>query len=169
VARQSSAKASTPVRIWSGPQLKLKAGLTLAFFIIIMPRLLHWAGLIACVVLIAACFMPWTFHADVQKNFTGFFSAENKYGRPGKYIIILTVIILAFMLLPKIWAKRTNLFLAAILVSYAVKSYILYTSCYMAYCPEKKAGVFLMLSSSLLVFVACIFPNMKLKKQDIPS
>jgi hypothetical protein len=132
-----------------------------------MPRLLHWAGIIACVVLVAACFMPWTYHADVQKNFTGFFSEGNKYGRPGKYIIIFTVIILTFMLLPKIWAKRTNLFLAAILVAYAVKSYILYTSCYMAYCPEKKAGIFLMLFSSLMVFVACIFPNMSLKKQVI--
>lgn len=134
-----------------------------------MQRFINWLGIAACVVLIVSCFLPWTYHADVQKDFTGFYSALNKYGRPGKFIIIFTVVILAFMLLPKIWAKRTNLFLAAVLVAYAVKTYILYTSCYMAYCPEKKTGVFLMLFSAVAVFIAAIFPNMKLqeaKKQD---
>ncbi len=105
--------------------------------------------------------MPWTFHADVGKDFTGFYSEQNKYGRPGKFIIIFTAVILAFMLLPKLWAKRTNLFLCAMLVAYAVKTYILYTSCYMAYCPEKKAGVFLMLFSAVVIFIAALLPNMK--------
>lgn len=126
-----------------------------------MQRIINWLGITACVVLIIACFMPWTFHADVGKDFTGFFSEQNKYGRPGKFMIIFAVIILSFMLLPKVWAKRTNLFLAAMLVAYAVKTYILYTSCYMAYCPEKKTGVFLMLFSTVMIFIAALLPNMK--------
>jgi hypothetical protein len=127
-----------------------------------MQRIIYWAGIGACIVLIIACFLPWTFHADVAKNFTGFFSEQNKYGRPGRYMIIFTVIILVFMLLPKLWAKRANLFMGSVLIAYAAKTYILYTSCYMAYCPEKKAGVFLMLFSSLTIFIATLFPAMKL-------
>jgi hypothetical protein len=134
-----------------------------------MQRFINWLGIAACVVLIISCFLPWTYHADVQKEFTGFYSELNKYGRPGKFIIIFTSVILVFMLLPKIWAKRTNLFLGAMLVAYAVKTYILYTSCYMAYCPEKKAGVFLMLFSSVAVFIGVIFPNMKLKDAKKPA
>lgn len=129
-----------------------------------MQRVINWLGIAACVVLIVSCFIPWTYHADVQKDFTGFYSELNKYGKPGKFIIIFTTVILVFMLLPKVWAKRTNLFLGAMLVAYAVKTYILYTSCYMAYCPEKKAGVFLMLFSAIVVFIACIFPNMKMQQ-----
>lgn len=133
-----------------------------------MQRFINWLGIAACVVLIISCFLPWTYHADVQKDFTGFYSELNKYGRPGKFLIIFTSVILLFMLLPKIWAKRTNLFLGAMLVAYAVKTYILYTSCYMAYCPEKKAGVFLMLFSAVAIFIAAIFPNMKLKDVKKP-
>ena len=129
-------------------------------------RIIYWLGIAACVVLIIACFMPWTFHADVGKNFTGFFSEQNKYGRPGKFIIIFTVPLLVFMLLPKLWAKRTNLFLGAMLVAYAVKTYILYTSCYMAYCPEKKAGVFLMLFSAVVIFIAALLPNVKSQQAE---
>lgn len=131
-----------------------------------MQRIIYWAGITACIVLIIACFLPWTFHADLGKNFTGFFSEQNKYGRPGRYIIFFTVIILILMLLPKLWAKRTNLFMGAVLIAYAVKTYILYTSCYNAYCPDKKAGVFLMLFSSLIIFIATMFPHMKLPQAE---
>lgn len=129
-------------------------------------RIIYGAGIVACIVLITACFMPWTFHADLGKEFTGFFSEQNRYGKPGKYLTGLAVMILACMLLPKLWAKRLNLFLGALLIAYAVKTYILYTSCYMAYCPEKKTGVFLMLFSSVIIFIATAFPSMKLPVQD---
>jgi len=78
-------------------------------------------------------------------------------------LVILAAIVLLFMLLPKIWAKRTNLFLSALTVAYAFKSYVLFTSCYNNYCPEKKYGVFLMLISSVVMLVASAFPYMKLK------
>lgn len=127
-----------------------------------MQRIIYWMGIIACMVLIAACFMPWTYHADLGKNFTGFFSEQNRYGKPGEFLVAFAAAVLVFMLLPKLWAKRTNLFLGALLIAYAVKTYILFTGCYMAYCPERKAGIYLMLISSIIIFVATAFPNMKL-------
>jgi hypothetical protein len=125
-------------------------------------KLIYRMGLIAGVALIVSCFLPWTYHADVAKNFTGFFSEGGNYGKPGRFLIFFTAVILVFMILPKIWAKRTNLFLGAILVAYAIKNYILYTSCYMAYCPEKKPGIYIMLISAVIILVAVAFPNMKL-------
>ena len=102
-----------------------------------------WIGLFICIALIAVCFIPWTYHADVQKNFTGFFSQNNAYGKPGKFIIFLTLLSSLLILLPKLWAKRAHIFVAGILVAYSIKTYILYTSCYNAYCPEKKSRYFL--------------------------
>ena len=66
------------------------------------------------------------------------------------------------MLLPKIWAKRSNLFICAVGVGYAIKSYVLFTSCYNAYCPEKKIGIYLMLISTIIMLVASAFPHLKL-------
>ncbi len=133
-----------------------------------MQRIIYWLGIAACVVLVAACFMPWTYHADLGKDFTGFFSEQNRYGKPGRFLSFFAILILICTLLPKLWAKRLNLFLGAVLIAYAIKTYILYTSCYMAYCPEKKTGVFLMIFSSAVIFVATAFPNMKLpaEKKD---
>jgi hypothetical protein len=138
------------------------------FFKIMAPKILHWIGIAACVLLIISCFLPWTYYNDptiadeAQRTFTGFYSYQNNYGRPGKFLVIIAVIALGCMLLPKIWAKRSNLFVCALAVGYAIKSYILFTSCYNAYCPEKKAGIYLMLAATILMLVASAFPKLQL-------
>ncbi len=132
-------------------------------------KILSWLGIAACIVLVISCFIPWTYYADsnipneAERVFTGFFSYQYKYGRPGKFLVFFAVVILLFMILPTVWAKRINLFLSAFTVAYAVKSYILFTSCYNAYCPEKRVGIFIMLASTVVMLMACIFPNMKIE------
>ena len=131
------------------------------------PKILQRVGLIACVALVVTCFMPWAFYADIKETFTGFYSYQNQYGKPGKFLCLIAVIAFALMMLPKIWAKRANLFVCALGVGYAVKTFILFTSCYNAYCPEKKAGIYLMLISTVLMLLSSAFPDLKIKKEKI--
>ena len=131
-------------------------------------KILTPIGIAACIVLMISCFLPWAYFADAhitteaEKTFTGFFSYQHKYGKPGRFLVLFAVVILTFMILPKIWAKRTNLFLSAFTLAYAIKSYILFTSCYNAYCPEKRVGIFIMLGATIVILIACVFPNMKI-------
>ncbi len=117
--------------------------------------------------------MPWVYFADPHiigesnKTFTGFYSYRNNYGKPGKFLVSIAVIFLTLMILPKIWAKRTNLFVCALGVGYAVKTYILFVSCYNAYCPEKRLGVFFMLFATLVMLVAAAFPKLSLKEPGV--
>ena len=91
-------------------------------------KIMYRVGLAACVLLVVSCFLPWAYYADVhipteaQKAFTGFVTYQNQYGRPGKLLTLIAVVSFAFMLLPKIWAKRANLFIAALGVGYAIKT-----------------------------------------------
>ena len=125
-----------------------------------------WIGMAACILLIAVCFMPWTYHADVQKNFTGFFSQNDAYGKPGKFFVFFSIIAFGLIVLQKVWAQRIHLFFAGVMLAYAIKTYILYTSCYNAYCPDKKAGIFLMLGLTLVIFVSSLFPDIKIETGD---
>jgi len=130
-------------------------------------------GLLACFTLVIACFLPWTYYADVhipteaQRTFTGFTTFNNQYGKPGLLLTIVAVISFVFMLLPKVWAKRTNLFIAALGLGYAIKTYILFTSCYNAYCPDKKIGIFIMMASVCIILIASAFPDIELKQNEL--
>lgn len=124
-------------------------------------------GVTACIILIISCFLPWTWHADVQKTFTGFYSEQNNYGKPGKFLVFFGVVSAAMIMLNKVWAKRVHLFMSALFLGYAIKSYILFSSCYNAYCPEKQYGLFLMLGATIAILVIVVFPKLKLPAQHL--
>ena len=123
-----------------------------------------WIGFLACIILIVACFLPWTYHADLNKTFTGFFSEQNNYGKPGKFLVFFAVLSILLIWLDKFWAKRFHLFLSALFVGYAIKTFTLFVSCYNAYCPEKKSGIYLMLFSTIMILLVSIFPNISVDK-----
>jgi hypothetical protein len=124
-------------------------------------------GLIACVLLVISCFLPWAFYPDLHKSFNGFFSEMDIYGKPGKVFIFFAVLSAILILLNKIWAKRTLIFLAAFNVGYLIRTYILYTSCYRAFCPEKQYGLYLLIVGCVLLLIVSFFPDLKLKDEII--
>jgi hypothetical protein len=124
-----------------------------------------WIGVIIYIMLIGVCFMPWTYHADLNVYFSGFFSQNNVYGKPGKYFIIFSLISIVLMFIPKVWAKFTHLFFAGIIMAYALKTYHLFASSYNAYSPEKQPGIYALVALTILSFVIALLPDMKLKKK----
>ncbi len=123
-------------------------------------------GLIACAVVAISCFLPWAFYPDLNKSFTGFFSEENMYGKPGKVFIFLAVISAALILINRIWAKRVLLFVAAINIAYLIKSYVLFTTCYSALCPVKQYGLYLLMAGTIMLMVVSIFPDMEVENDE---
>lgn len=131
-------------------------------------RILYYLGLVACILLVASCFMPWAFYNDPsitdvsQRTFTGFYSFQNYYGKPGKFLTVFAALSLLLKLLPKVWAKRLDLFLCAFCMAYALTTFLRYLRQYgAAIMPEAQIGIYLMLGASILLLVAAIFPDLK--------
>lgn len=117
-------------------------------------------GLVACILLVISSFLPWAFYPDLHKSFNGFFSEEDIYGKPGKVFIFFAVVSAILILSNKVWAKRTLIFIAAFNLGYMIRTYILYTSCYRAYCPQKQYGLYLLILSSILLLAISFSPNL---------
>ena len=129
-------------------------------------RYSQWIGVLAAVVLVVACFLPWTYHPDLNKNFTGFFSERNIYGKPGKVFVFFAAMAIIFYLIPRLWAKRWNLAICALTVAFALKSFIVFSGCYSGICPTKKAGLWLMLISAVAMMVMAVLPDITLKGDE---
>jgi hypothetical protein len=132
-----------------------------------LPKYFHYTGILACIALIAACFMPWTHYNNINETFTGFhvtrFPTGNYYGRAGLIITVITIIILLLMLTPALWAKRVNLFLCALLLAYTVRTYIIFTSALFEGEVEKQAGIYLIVILSVILMASAVFPHLKEK------
>jgi len=122
-----------------------------------------WIAVAASILLIISCFMPWAYYPDIDKVFTGFFSEKNLYRKPGKWLIVMSVLSIFCHLLPQVFFKRVNLLLMALNLAYAIKSYIIFAACYHGFCPEKRPGIYLMLIASILMMATAVFPSGKVK------
>jgi hypothetical protein len=140
----------------------------MAFKIDLPMKYSQWIGIAAALLLVAASYMPWAYFPDLGKEFTGFFSEHNRYGRPGKALTFLSVVMVILFLLPKVWAKRTNIVVAAITIAYAVRCYILFTGCYQGMCPEKRLGIFLVVAAAVITMATTLVPDLPVK-QDKPQ
>ncbi|MEO6836989.1 MAG: hypothetical protein ABI261_05230 [Ginsengibacter sp.] len=122
-------------------------------------------GFAASLLLVVSCFLPWAYYPDLHKSFTGFFSEHGAYGKPGKVFIFFAVCSLILIFIDKLWAKRTLIFIAAFNIGYLIRTYILYTTCYNTFCPQKEYGIYLLMLSCTVLLVISFLPNLKLKDE----
>ncbi|MEO6670627.1 MAG: hypothetical protein ABIN36_14185 [Ferruginibacter sp.] len=126
-------------------------------------KFMYYTGLVAAVAIIGCCFLPWVHYNSINTTFTGYnvtkFATGNYYGRAGVPITILSVIVLVLMLLPYLWAKRTNLFMSALLFAYCIRTYIIFTSALFAGEVEKQIGIYLIVLLSFMMLLASLFPK----------
>jgi hypothetical protein len=126
----------------------------------------QWIGIVAAIVLIISGFMNWTWYADIHKYFTGFFSENNIYGKPGKIFLYFSSIAILFFAIPRIWAKRWNVLICTIIVAFAIRTFILYTACYSGVCPVKQPGIWMMIGSSAVMLLCALLPDLKVKSSS---
>ncbi len=132
-------------------------------------KIFRIAGALACVALIITCFIPWVHYNSVNLTFNGVnvipFDTGNYYGKAGYPIITLTVVIFLLMFVNRIWAKRLNLFLNALLIAYTIRTYIIFTSALFINEVDKKAGIYLVLILPVIMMVGCLSAEVKAKKE----
>ena len=126
----------------------------------------QWIGIAAALILIASCHLPWTYYPDLNKTFNGFFSENNVYGKPGKVFMYLCALSIICFALNRVWAKRVNFFLTAVIVAFAIRTFILYTGCYRGICPDKKEGIWIMAISSLVMLGMSVLPDLKVSNKS---
>ena len=129
----------------------------------------QWIGVAAALLLIGACFMPWAYFPDLDKVFTGFFSEKNIYGKPGKVLVFFAGIEIILFLIPKIWAKRTNILVAGMAIAFSIKCFILFSGCYRGICPDRRIGIWLILIASIAVVGAALVPDLPVKQESAPQ
>lgn|SRR5690606_39059575 len=132
-------------------------------------KIFRTAGALACLALIITCFIPWVHYNSVNLTFNGFnvkpFDTGNFYGKAGYPIVVLTGLIFLLMFVNKIWAKRLNLFLTALLIAYTIRTYIIFTSALFVNEVDKLAGIYLVLFLPIIIMVGCLSADVKTKKE----
>ena len=120
-----------------------------------------YLSLLCFLIILASCFMPWAYYADINETFNGFYSHNNVYGKPAKLLLSFAGFVTIAAFIKKLIFKRAALLIGGLTVAYAIKNFLLFGSCYRGYCPEKHIGLYLMLIASIVIFLTTFFQEGK--------
>ncbi len=125
-------------------------------------RYSKWLGLAAAVLLVVSCFSPWVIIESRQITVSGVYAEGTNFGKPAYFHFFVTFFYVICVMVPRLWAKRLNLVVAALNMGWALRNFILIPACQAGECPLKQTGLWMVELASLFMLLAAVFPDMKL-------
>ncbi|MBX5439263.1 MAG: hypothetical protein IRZ29_06960 [Thermoflavifilum sp.] len=117
-----------------------------------------YIGIICTAGVIISVFTPWVYVAPAGGVLTAMDTGSTNLGKPGILFLFFGVWIAVNMWINRLWSKRVNLALGALLMAWMVRNYILFTHCEAGICPDKRWGLFLNVVACVGTFLAILFP-----------
>jgi hypothetical protein len=135
------------------------------------PKILHMKyaqqiGILAAIGLIVLCFFPWSIVTSKNLVISGFAAEGTSFGRPGLFHVFFCSAAVLFFAIPRIWAKRTNVFIGAINLAWAIRNYVLVSSCMLGECPEKQPALYAVLMLAILIQIMVLFPKIPVENKQ---
>ena len=125
-------------------------------------------GIVATLALIISCFLPWIEVTSINKTFSGIHGVVNADLSFGRQLIphsFFAIFLIIFFSIPKIWAKRTNIFFGLINFGWAIKNYIIFSLCRQGECPKIKLGLYLVVLFSSVIQVMVLTPKLEIPQR----
>lgn len=132
-------------------------------------KIFRTVGIVAVAVLLVSAFLPWAYidfgllHKAVL---TGMDTGKTNYGKPAILNLVFAPLFLITIFIPKVWAKRTGIFLGVLVLAWNLRNFYLF-SCEMGYCPERRIGLYLTVLAAIAVMVSAVLPYVPEKDVEV--
>ena len=121
-------------------------------------RIIKLLVVLLWVALMISLFFPWVGVESKGVEIGGFSSkGTSVYGKPGLFHLVLAGIFILFLFIDKVWSKRVAYFFGALNVAWAIRNFSIISACSGGICPVKFPAVYILLFSSLLMFLLSLF------------
>lgn len=126
-------------------------------------------GTVAALLVIGMCFLPWIEVPSIHLTLGGIHGKVNNelsFGQQWISHSLFCVIMILLFQVPKVWAKRTNIFIAVLHLGWTIKNYLIFSMCRLGECPVIKPALYLLLVSAIVIQVMTFLPKMELKEEE---
>ncbi|HTL07504.1 MAG TPA: hypothetical protein VL307_04570 [Chitinophagaceae bacterium] len=125
-----------------------------------------WIGLLAAITVVIVCCTVWVVVPSAGLTIGGMSSVgKHNFGRPGLMNIFCAAGAALFFMLPRIWAKRTNVFFCGFNIAWSIRNFILFSRCYAGDCPEKTASLYILLAASAIMLLMSFVPDISIQQE----
>lgn len=122
-------------------------------------RWMKWISLLAAITVIISCYYPWLTVPAKGIVISGVSAEGTTYGKPGYFNFLLTGLYLVLTMVPQLWAKRMNIFVAALNFAWSIRNFILLSRCEAGDCPEHQTFFYVYFIASIVMMVGALFTS----------
>lgn len=123
-------------------------------------------GILLCLALLYCTTQPLVIIESQHLVITGWKTPGTNFGQPGKFILYFAGLSLVLFALPYIWAKRFNMALAALLIAWSFRNFMVLSTCQMGDCPQKKWALYACVIISFGILMMTFLPKIKITKSE---
>lgn len=120
--------------------------------------------LLVVAALIAGCFLPWMTIESKGITITGVNATGTDFGKPAAFHFLWVGLFLLFFLVNRVWSRRIAMVFTAFNVAWAFRNFFVLPMCQMGECPQRRAGLYLVFISSIVLFFAGLLAPVKEKE-----
>jgi hypothetical protein len=118
---------------------------------------MKWLTIILVAILTISLFFPWVTIESKNIVVTGLDAKGTSFGKPGLFNLVLCIIFLFLLLINRNWSKRAAFFVSAFNIAWAVRDFVIISTCYAGVCPVKHTALYVLLFSSILITICTLF------------
>jgi hypothetical protein len=117
-------------------------------------------GILFCGILILTAYHPWIYIESLKIEVSGV-GAQIKtvFGKPALMNFYLTPLLVLLFIIPKLWAKKINPFVGAINFAWALRNFLLLSTCRNGECPEQKIALYIYFLAAIVILVMTVLPS----------
>jgi hypothetical protein len=104
-------------------------------------------------------YSPWIYTPD-GTPVTGM--GSSMFGKPALFNFFCCAFALVFFAVPRLWAKRANIFFTTMNLAWALKNFIILSICRQGACPDRRLPLYLMFLFALGILVMAFLPRVSL-------
>lgn len=121
-----------------------------------------WILLVVALIVLLSVFFPWVIIESKNIVVSGMQAARTAYGKPGLFSLFFAGLVFIFSLVPRIWAHRICIFSGALNIGWALRNFLILSTCQGGECPQRQAAFYIYLFSSILLLIVVLVQEGKL-------
>ncbi len=123
-------------------------------------------GILLCLALLYCTTQPLVIIESQHLVITGWKTPGTNFGQPGKFILYFAGLSIVLFALPYIWAKRFNMALAALLIAWTFRNFMVLSTCQMGDCPQKQWPLYACIVISFGILIMTFLPKINITKLE---
>ncbi len=126
----------------------------------------QYIGVALILAFVIVAFMPWIYIPSIQSSVKGMDPGKTTFGKVALFSLMCLSCSTVFFLIPRVWAKRTNLFFTAMNLAWSFKNLIVLSVCPQGDCPQRLSALYIQFGLSIAILIMAFLPDLPVTRKS---